>query len=271
MAHLRQRLNEMNSLKELSTTDYGLIGYPLEHSFSKKFFTELFASRGEKKSYDNFALPELTPEALYSLVLLNPRLKGFNVTAPYKESVMQYLDSTDPVATEAEAVNTVRVVRDAGGRVLRLEGFNTDVEGFRKSIMPLVKHFAQGTGAIVLGTGGASKAAVAALRQLGFNPVRVSRRKGDEGIVSYSDLGAEFMAAHPVVVNATPLGTYPAVDGCPALPFELLPQGAVCFDMVYNPARTEFMRRAEAAGAVTSNGLEMLHLQAFASLSIWEQ
>jgi shikimate dehydrogenase len=261
----------MNSLKELSSTDYGLIGYPLEHSFSKKFFTELFAARGEKKSYDNFALPELTPEALYSLVLLNPCLKGFNVTAPYKEAVMEYLDSTDPVATEAGAVNTVRVVRDAGGRVLRLEGFNTDVEGFRKSIMPLVKHFAQGTGAIVLGTGGASKAAVAALRQLGFNPVRVSRRKGDEGIVSYSDLGAEFMAAHPVVVNATPLGTYPAVDGCPALPFELLPQGAVCFDMVYNPARTEFMRRAEAAGAVTSNGLEMLHLQAFASLSIWEQ
>ena len=261
----------MNSLKELSTTDYGLIGYPLEHSFSKKFFTELFASRGEKKSYDNFALPELTPEALYSLVLLNPRLKGFNVTAPYKESVMQYLDSTDPVATEAGAVNTVRVVRDAGGRVLRLEGFNTDVEGFRESIRPFVEDFAQGTGTIVLGTGGASKAAVTALRQLGLSPVRVSRCKGGDGIVSYSDLDAEFMAAHPVVVNATPLGTYPAVDGCPALPFELLPQGAVCFDMVYNPALTEFMRRAEAVGARISNGLEMLHLQALASLSIWEQ
>ena len=178
----------MNSLKELSTTDYGLIGYPLEHSFSKKFFTELFASRGEKKSYDNFALPELTPEALYSLVLLNPCLKGFNVTAPYKESVMQYLDSTDPVATEAGAVNTVRVVRDAGGRVLRLEGFNTDVEGFRESIRPFVEDFAQGTGAIVLGTGGASKAAVTALRQLGLSPVRVSRCKGGDGIVSYSDL-----------------------------------------------------------------------------------
>ncbi len=118
-------------------------------------------------------------------------------------------------------MNTVRVVRDAGGRVLRLEGFNTDVEGFRKSIMPLVKHFAQGTGAIVLGTGGASKAAVTALRQLGLSPVRVSRSKGGDGIVSYSDLDAEFMAAHPVVVNATRLPQHlGAVTRQPAPPMQ---------------------------------------------------
>lgn len=260
----------MTVLKELSCTDYGLIGYPLEHSFSKKFFTELFASRGEDKSYDNFALPELTPEALYSLVLLNPRLKGFNVTAPYKEAVMEYLDSIDPVAAEAGAVNTVRIVRDDTGRVLRLEGFNTDVEGFRESILPLVAAFPAGTGALVLGTGGASKAAVTALRQAGFEPLRVSRSKAGEGIVTYDMLDAALMASHPIVVNATPKGTYPDVDGCAPLPFGLLPAGAVCFDMVYNPARTEFMKRAEAAGAKTANGLEMLHRQALASLRIWQ-
>ena len=255
---------------KLSDIDYGLIGYPLGHSFSKKFFTELFAKEGKNLKYDNFELPQLDPAALYSLVLLNPKLRGFNVTAPYKEAIMEYLDSVEGVAAEIGAVNTVKVVRDDTGRVLRLEGYNTDVTGFRESLRPLVEGM-EGAGALVLGTGGASKAACEGLRQLGLQPVRVSRSHKDADTLLYSDLDAATMAAHPVVVNCTPLVTAPATDGCAPLPFDLLPEGAVCFDMVYNPAETTFMRRAAAHGARTKNGLEMLHRQALASRDIWDK
>jgi len=253
----------------LSDVDFGLIGYPLGHSFSKAFFTDKFAREGKSLKYDNFELPTLDPAALYSLVLLNPKLKGFNVTAPYKEAIMKYLDKVEGVAATIGAVNTVKVVRDETGRVLRLEGYNTDVEGFRESLRPLIAGL-EGVGALVLGTGGASKAAVEGLRQLGLKPMRVSRSRKDANTLLYSDLTPEVMAAHPVAVNCTPLGTAPATDRCAPLPFELLPESAVCFDMVYNPAETEFMRRAAAHGAKTKNGLEMLHRQAIASLTIWQ-
>lgn len=253
----------------LSDVDFGLIGYPLGHSFSKTFFTDKFAREGKNLKYENFELPTLDPAALYSLVLLNPKLKGFNVTAPYKEAIMEYLDTTEGVAATIGAVNTVKVVRDDTGRVLRLEGYNTDVEGFRESLRPLVEEL-QGAGALVLGTGGASKAATEGLRQLGLTPIRVSRNHKDSDTLLYSDLTPELMASHPVIVNCTPLGTAPHTDRCAPLPFHLLPAGAVCFDMVYNPAETEFMRQAAAHGAKTKNGLEMLHRQALASFAIWQ-
>lgn len=255
-------------MNRISDIDFGLIGYPLGHSFSKSFFTDLFARDGSGLKYENFELPRLDPAALYSLVLLNPRLRGFNVTAPYKEAIMEFLDSVEGVAATVGAVNTVKVVRDDTGRVLRLEGYNTDVEGFRESIRPLVEGM-EGRGALVLGTGGASKAAMEGLRQLGLIPVRVSRSRKDADTLLYCDLSREVMAGRPVVVNCTPLGTAPATEGCAPLPFELLPESAVCFDMVYNPAETEFMRRAAAHGAAVKNGLEMLHRQALASLNIW--
>lgn len=255
-------------LDQLSDINFGLIGYPLGHSFSKAFFTEKFLKEGKPLKYENFPLPRLDAAALYSLVLLNPALSGFNVTAPYKEEIIQYLDSVEGVAAEIGAVNTVRVVRDETGRVLRLVGYNTDVTGFAESLRPMVESM-QGKGALVLGTGGASKAAVAGLLQLGLKPVRVSRSHRGDDTLLYSDLTADVMAAHPVVVNCTPLGTAPAVEGCAPLPFDLLPEGAVCFDMVYNPAETLFMQRAAARGARTKNGLEMLHRQALASYAIW--
>lgn len=249
-------------MDHLSDTEFGLIGYPLQHSFSKAFFT------GKGYKYDNFELPRLDEAALYSLVLLNPKLKGFNVTAPYKEKIMAYLDRVEGVAAKIGAVNTVRLVYDETGRLIALEGYNTDVEGFRESIRPLVAGM-EGAGALVLGTGGASKAAVEGLSQLGLNPVRVSRSHKDGGTLLYSDLTADVMATHPVVVNCTPLGTYPDTDSCAPLPFDLLPEDAIAFDMVYNPDESTFLRKAAARGAVTKNGREMLELQALASLRIW--
>ncbi len=251
----------------LSTTDYGLIGRPLAHSQSKAFFTRLFAEEGSGESYDNFELQELTPQALYGLVLLNPQLKGFNVTAPYKVAVMDYLDSIDSAAERVGAVNTVKIERDATGRVTALCGFNTDVEGFRESVRPMAERLAPGAGALILGTGGASKAVAEALSQLGVKALKVSHSgKGD---LTYDDITAEVLAKCPLVVNATPLGTYPDTASCPPFPFGLLRPGMMCHDLVYNPAETEFMRRAAAQGAEVKNGLEMLHRQALASLAVW--
>ncbi|MDE6197526.1 MAG: shikimate dehydrogenase [Muribaculaceae bacterium] len=257
-------------LKQLSDTDYGLIGRPLGHSKSKEFFTAYFAAQGSKESYDNFELPALTPEALYSLVLLNPQLKGFNVTAPYKVEIMQYLDRISPEAAEAGAVNTVRIVRDSGGRVTALEGYNTDVEGFRQSVLPMTEEMPEGSGALILGTGGAAKAVATALGKLGIRHTFVSRSTSASDTIGYDDITADVIAANPLIINATPLGTYPDAESCPPLPYGLIDSSCFCHDLVYNPATTEFMRRSAERGAKVKNGLEMLHRQAMASLNIWK-
>ncbi len=257
--------------KELSQTDYGLIGRPLGHSQSKAFFTGLFAEKGSSESYDNFELDALTPASLYSLVLLNRRLKGFNVTAPYKEEIMQYLDRISPEAERAGAVNTVKIIRDGSGRVLALEGYNTDVEGFRKSVQPMAARLQSGQGALVLGTGGASKAVIAALASLGIPAIRVSRARSGERIINYSEIDAALISANPLIINATPVGTWPDTEACPPLPYHLISESVMCHDLVYNPAETTFMKRCREQGADVKNGLEMLHNQAIASLNIWHK
>lgn len=254
----------------LSTTTYGLIGRPLGHSQSKAFFTRLFAEEGSKESYDNFELPALTPEALYSMVLMNPKLKGFNVTAPYKEEIKQYLDRMDENSTRVGAVNTVKIRRDSTGMVLGLDGYNTDVEGFRESVRPLVE--ATGArGAMILGTGGAAKAVAECLRQLDVPVLWVSRSKRGEGHITYDDITPEIVAANPLIVNATPLGTFPNTDLFPPFPYQYITSANACHDLVYNPAETMFMKMCRARGAKVKNGLEMLHGQAIASLKIWRQ
>lgn len=253
--------------KGFSHTDFGLIGYPLGHSFSKRFFTELFKEDGSGRSYENFEIPELTPEALYSIVLLNPNLKGFNVTAPYKEKILEFLDSTDSLASEVGAVNTVRIVR-RDGRVTALEGFNTDVVGFRESAKEMLGD-ANVIGALVLGTGGAAKAVAVALKSLGINTLYVSRSKKDDNTILYSDIDSEILSSHPFIVNATPAGTYPDTESCPPFPYELLSTSNFCHDLVYNPEETLFMKKSAACGAKVKNGLEMLVGQAIASLKIW--
>lgn len=254
----------------LSDTDYGLIGHPLGHSFSKAFFTALFAADGSGRSYDNFDLPELTPAALYAMTLLNPRLKGFNVTAPYKEAIIPYLDRLDESAKSAGAVNTVRICRADDGRVTALEGFNTDVTGFSESVRTLASDLSAGSRALVLGTGGASKAVVYALTKTGMQVTRVSRSSHGDGIITYDDLDQSVIAGHILIVNATPLGTMPRTDTCPPMPYSFVGPAHRAFDLVYNPGVTEFMKRCAAAGATVKNGLDMLHRQALAALKIWE-
>lgn len=252
----------------LSNADFGLIGYPLGHSFSKMFFTRLFREDGSGRTYENFELPELTAEALYSLVLMNPKLKGFNVTAPYKEAILPFLDSTDELAREVGAVNTVKIRRAPDGRVVGLDGYNTDVRGFLQSILGMLGGD-RPSGALILGTGGASKAVAVALHRLAIPTRFVSRSKSDASTITYSQIDADILREFPLIVNATPLGTYPNTDACPPIPYDLLTADNLCFDLVYNPETTKFMAQAAEKGAKVKNGLEMLFGQAIEALDIW--
>ncbi len=253
---------------ELSNADFGLIGYPLGHSFSKNFFTRLFEMDGSGRSYENFELEELTPETLYRIILLNPNLKGFNVTAPYKERIIAFLDKTDPVATKAGAVNTVKIIRAEDGRLTGLEGYNTDIIGFHDSIIEM--HGAvTSKRALILGTGGAAKAVAVSLESLGIVPTFVSRSKKDSKTILYSDIDRSTLEHCRLIVNATPAGTYPDCDNFPPFPYGLLTEANYCHDLVYNPEETLFMKKAAAHGAKVKNGLDMLFGQAIASLKIW--
>lgn len=249
------------------TADYGLIGHPLEHSFSRILFNRLFAADGSGRHYANFDMAALDAAALYSLILLNPKLKGFNVTSPYKEKIMEFLDHTDPLAQAVGAVNTVKIHRRDDGFVKGLTGFNTDVFGFTEAITPLLTDADRH--ALILGTGGASKAAATALAMLGIESVKVSRSRHD-GCITYSDLTPDVMARNTVIVNCTPAGMYPDVESIPPVPVSLLDSRHLCFDMIYNPEETKFLREARARGARTANGAEMLMAQAAKALDIWQ-
>lgn len=249
---------------------YGLLGHPLTHSFSKAFFTELFAGMDAGLSYSNFDLPELTHQSLYHMLLMNPQLRGFNVTAPYKRRIMEFLDTVDPEAAEVGAVNTVVVERHPSGALKALRGFNTDVAGFRESIEPMLADIGPAAGALILGTGGASDAAAYVFRHMGRPFLKVSRAKGGaEGVIGYEDITPELLERFPIVVNCTPAGTYPNVDTCPPFPYALIRPGMVFFDMVYNPDPSLFLARADAMGAATKSGAEMLVLQALEAWRIW--
>lgn len=243
---------------------YGLIGYPLGHSFSHAFFNKKFAEEGIDAVYKNFEIADIGK--VRQLVASTPGLSGLNVTIPYKEQVMGFLDAIDPQASEIGAVNVVKVERAADGGAARLTGFNSDIAGFCESIKPLLKPWHKR--ALVLGTGGASKAVVHGLRLLGVEPTYVSRTAA-AGRLAYSDLTKEVMAKHTVVVNATPVGMYPHVDECPAIPYSFLTPAHLCYDLVYNPEVTAFLAKSAEQGAATKNGLEMLHLQALAAWDIW--
>jgi shikimate dehydrogenase len=196
----------------------------------------------------------------------HPELSGLNVTIPYKEQVLPYLAEIDDDARKIGAVNVIKFVRKSGNDI-KLKGYNSDVIGFSDSIKPFLK--AEHTKALILGTGGAAKAVRQGLINLGVEPTYVSRTPR-EGVLTYADLTPEVMASHKVVVNTTPLGLYPHVDECPDIPYDLLTPEHLCYDLIYNPDVTLFMKKAADKGAVVKNGLEMLLLQAFASWRIWE-
>ena len=243
---------------------YGLIGYPLGHSFSRGYFTDFFTQQGIDAEYKNFELPQISD--LTSVLAEETALQGFNVTIPYKQQVFAFLDEVDAAAQAIGAVNVVKVLREGGS--LRLKGYNTDVIGFSDSIRPLLQP--HHTHALILGTGGASKAVDYALRQLGLDTCFVSRTRR-EGVLSYDDLTPDVLSHYTVIVNTTPLGMHPKVDECPPLHYVSLTPHHLLFDVVYNPIKTRFLQLGEQAGATICNGMDMLIGQARAAWRIWNE
>lgn len=235
---------------------FGIIGYPLVQSFSAKYFNEKFATSGIDAEYS------LYPTEVENLKLTVERLlnslDGMNVTIPYKQAIIPYLDRLDETA---EAIGAVNVVHQ---RV----GYNTDCLGFIDSIRPLLRN--NDRQALVLGTGGASKAVCYGLRKLGIIPTLVSRTP-KAGMLGYQDLTDEIMRTHTVIVNCTPLGMFPEIDACPDIPYELITAQHLLFDCIYNPEETLFLRKGKAQGATIQNGLEMLYGQAKAAWKIWNE
>ncbi len=243
---------------------YGLLGYPLVHSFSQNYFNQKFESENIDAEYINFEIPDVG--MLMEVVAENENLNGLNVTIPYKEQVIPFLDEIDQAASEVGAVNVIKFIRGKDG--LRLKGYNSDIIGFTDSIKSLLKPHHQS--ALVLGTGGAAKAVSYSLRKLGLEVQLVSRRKSANTLV-YEELTKNDLKTHKVIVNTTPLGMYPNVDTCPDIPYRYLTSQHLCYDLIYNPDETLFLKNSRLAGAQVKNGLEMLLLQAFASYSIWNQ
>jgi len=243
---------------------YGLIGYPLGHSFSERYFNQKFKDEGIDAVYENFEIEEIGK--VKEIVGDTPSLRGFNVTIPYKEQVMAFLDELSPEAKEIGAVNVVSI--DRTGKRPRLKGYNSDVLGFSQSIEPMLERYHKK--ALILGTGGASKAIRAGLRSLGVETMYVSRSKRD-GVLTYDDVTPEVIDEYNVVVNCTPVGMYPHSDECPKLPYEAMNSRTLLYDLIYNPDETLFMKKGRQQGATVKNGLEMLLLQAFASWEFWNE
>ena len=244
---------------------YGLIGYPLGHSFSISYFNQMFQDEGIDAVYENFEIP--TIDALPEVLDSNPNLRGLNVTIPYKEKVLPFLDSVSPEARAIGAVNVIRVTHE--GNNVKLKGYNSDVIGFTKSIESMLDK-KRHKKALILGTGGASKAIDYGLRNLGLETVFVSRYERP-GTIQYSTITPEVIQEYNVVVNCTPMGMYPKTEECPLLPYEAMDQHTILYDLIYNPDETKFMKLGKKYGAQTKNGLEMLLLQAFASWEFWHE
>ena len=244
---------------------FGLIGYPLGHSFSRNFFNEKFHSELIDAEYVNFEIP--TIEDLPKVLASNPNLVGFNVTIPYKEQVIPFLDDIDEDAKAIGAVNVVKVKHVKGKTILK--GYNSDVMGFTQSIESMLEP--QHKKALILGTGGASKAINHGLKQLGLQTLFVSRSHKDEHTITYDDLTPAIMEEYKVIVNCTPIGMYPKADECPKIPYECLTSQHLLYDLLYNPDTTLFMKKGSDNGATVKNGLEMLLLQAFGSWDIWNE
>ncbi len=243
---------------------YGLIGYPLSHSFSKNFFTRKFADENLKGTeYQNFPLENI--EAFRGLVDNHPNFQGLNVTIPYKEKIIPFLDALDPVASEIGAVNTIKFIGTGESRILK--GFNTDAYGFTRSLQEVLgqKHSIQH--ALILGTGGASKAVAYALKQMNIPYEFVS--SSSKTSLGYESLTRELIQNSKLIVNTTPLGMYPKILDCPAIPYDFISREHILFDLVYNPAISLFLQNGMEKGASISNGLKMLEYQALKAWEIW--
>jgi shikimate dehydrogenase len=242
-------------------TKYGLLGKDISYSFSRKYFTEKFERLGlTNLRYQNFDIPEIE-EFPFLLYHREDEFRGINVTIPYKQSVMRYLDEIDTDAKEIGAVNTIKITDDN-----ELHGYNTDFYGFKKAIEPLLK--SHHNKALILGTGGASKAIAFAFKNLNIEYKFVSRRLSDD-VFLYSMLNEQIVKEYTVIINCSPIGTYPNIDESPNIPYEFISDRHLLFDLIYNPSETKFLQLGKKNGAVIKNGLEMLELQAEKSWEIW--
>lgn len=246
--------------------EYGIIGYPLGQSASPAFFNKKFADEGINAEYIPFEIECI--EELREVLKKHPQLQGFNVTIPYKLQVMRFLEELSPAAEGIQAVNVVKVEHDADGTP-HLYGHNSDVIGFTRSLEPLTK--GKHTKALILGTGGVSKAVAYSLTQMGIEYIFVSRNASEKAI-AYEQLTEEIMRTHTLIINCTPLGMVGhGIDQCPAIPYKQLNESHLLYDIVYNPENTLFLQKGAAQGATTKSGYEMWYLQALASWEIWNR
>ena len=241
---------------------FGLLGKDISYSFSKKYFTEKFATLGLKHyeyvNYDLQMIEDFKNKVMKDLDILG----GLNVTIPYKESIIPFLDEIDEEAKSIGAVNTIKILEDK-----RLKGFNTDAYGFETSLKSCWR--GNEKGALILGTGGASKAVAHVLRKLGISFLFVSRSKRSEDMISYQDIDSMMMQEHEMIINCSPVGTFPEIEAKPDLPYEYLTSKHLLYDLIYNPEKTAFLKMGEKAGAIISNGSSMLAYQADRSWVIW--
>lgn len=239
---------------------FGLIGYPLGHSFSKKYFTAKFEREGITENvYELYPLEQIGQ--LKDLLVSNPDLLGLNVTIPYKEQVIAYLDSMSPVVQEIGACNCIRI---EDGQLI---GHNTDVIGFSRSLLPKLKpHHKQ---ALIFGTGGSAKAVAYTLKEMNIPFLQVSRTPS-KGMIAYEDIDQSILDVHSLLINTSPVGMYPDVTKAPAIPYAFIGADHYLFDLVYNPARTRFLQEGALRGAAVENGSDMLAIQAEASWEIWK-
>jgi shikimate dehydrogenase len=240
---------------------FGLLGKNISYSFSKKYFTDKFETDNLDCEYLNFDLPniESLPEILDQNIQF---LRGFNVTVPYKTAVFKYLDEVDSIAEEIGAVNTVKIIDN-----FYLKGFNTDIYGFENSLKPLLKiHHKK---ALILGTGGASKAIKYVLKILEIEFLEVSRQPKNKFQISYDELSESILKNYTIIINCTPLGTYPNIEMCPDIPYDYLSKKHLLYDLTYNPSETKFLQEGKVRGVTIKNGLEMLELQAEKAWNIW--
>lgn len=244
---------------------FGLIGHRLGYSFSRNFFMEKFHQENlADYEYVNFELDSI--DEFPGIFEQGRNICGLNCTIPYKQQIMQFMDEIDPEAAQIGAVNTVKITWQDGRRFLK--GFNTDIYGFEHSLRPMLE--AKHKKAIILGKGGASKAIMHILNKLQIDYVSVTRNDQIlEKEIRYADINEQLLKETLVVIQATPVGTFPNVDQCPNIPYQYLTSDHVCYDLIYNPEETLFLKKAKAQGAQIKNGLEMLHLQALKAWEIW--
>lgn len=252
----------MDNAQDNSKLKFGLVGRNISYSFSRGYFANKFKKESLPHSYVNFDLQSI--EELDDIIKNTPNLKGLNVTIPYKEEVIPILDDLNKRARKIGAVNTIRITR-----YQKLVGYNTDYYGFKNSLKPhLKKHHKR---ALILGTGGASKAIAYALKKLKIQYDYVSRTEKEGVKFLYTDLTEDIISSYNIIINCTPIGTYPDVNECPDIPYDAITERHILYDLIYNPEQTKFLSCGDIKGATTINGLEMLKLQAEKSWKIWNK